>query len=218
MGIRLVYVRLDPRTSIILIMASSIPHTVVLTRHLETLSQAVHEIEAHVAWTEAGELAITYILKGDLTCLRIPEPQPPRRADRLWEHTCFEVFVGVKDKTQYCEFNCAPSGEWAVYTFRRYRDGGSLDDEGLAPKITVRSTEDSLELDAIIRLDRVPTIQPRARLRLALSAVVEEENGVLSYWALKHPPGKPDFHHPDSFALEFAPLDAEATNVSTVSK
>jgi hypothetical protein len=31
--------------------------------------------------------------------------------------------------------------------------------------------------------------------------VVEDEHGALSYWALKHAPGKPDFHHPDSLAL-----------------
>jgi hypothetical protein len=30
-----------------------------------------------------------------------------------------------------------------------------------------------------------------------LSAVVEDRARVLSYWALKHPAEKPDFHHPD---------------------
>jgi len=34
------------------------------------------------------------------------------------------------------------------------------------------------------------------------STTFEETNGRLSYWALAHPPGKPDFHHPDCFALE----------------
>ena len=40
-----------------------------------------------------------------------------------------------------------------------------------------------------------------------LSAVIEDPNGVLSYWALRHPPGKPDFHHPDTFALEIDLLE-----------
>ena len=31
---------------------------------------------------------------------------------------------------------------------------------------------------------------------------IEDEAGALSYWALRHPPGKPDFHHPAGFALE----------------
>ena len=41
-----------------------------------------------------------------------------------------------------------------------------------------------------------------ARLRLALSPVIED--GALSYWALRHPPGRPDFHHQDAFTLEIA--------------
>jgi hypothetical protein len=39
-------------------------------------------------------------------------------------------------------------------------------------------------------------------VQLALAAVIEDGNGRLSYWALGHPQGKPDFHHPDGFTLE----------------
>jgi hypothetical protein len=197
---------------------TSILHTAALACHPETSSQAVHGIEARVRRTESEQIALTYVLKGEITRLEISPPRPPRRADRLWEHTCFEVFVCVKGKPEYCEFNFAPSGEWAAYTFRRYRDGGSLDDEELAPTITVRNAEDRLELDAIIRLDRLPTVKALASLRLGLSAVIKEEGAALSYWALKHPPGKPDFHHPDSFALELEPPDVEAVNESSMEK
>ncbi|MCC8986069.1 MAG: hypothetical protein LM513_05690, partial [Nitrospira sp.] len=38
-------------------------------------------------------------------------------------------------------------------------------------------------------------------LHLAVSVVVEQTDGQCSYWALRHPSGRPDFHHPDSFAL-----------------
>jgi hypothetical protein len=203
-----------PRTMV----TASILHTAVLTCHPGMYSKAVHGLEARVRRTESEEIALTYILKGEIARLKIPTPRLPRIADRLWEHTCFEVFVCMKDKPQYCEFNFAPSGEWAAYAFHRYRDGGSLDNEELAPTITVRKAKDSLEVEAIIRLDRLPMIQAQAWLRLALSAVVEEENGVLSYWALKHPPGKPDFHSPDSFALELAPVAPEAINRSPVRK
>ena len=41
-----------------------------------------------------------------------------------------------------------------------------------------------------------------AAWRLALTAVIEETGGAKSYWALKHAPGKPDFHHADGFVLE----------------
>jgi hypothetical protein len=187
-------------------------YTAVLTCHPQTCSEAVRAIEARVCWTPDGALALTYVLEGDISRLRIPRARQPRRADRLWEHTCFETFVSVKGQPEYCEFNFAPSGEWAVYALRSYRESQPLEDDGLAPKIIVRSAGNSLELDAIIRLDRLPTIQPRMRLRLALSAVIEENDAVLSYWALKHGPGKPDFHHPDAFALEIEPPDADSVN------
>ena len=39
-------------------------------------------------------------------------------------------------------------------------------------------------------------------LQLALAAVIEDHRGRLSYWALEHPVGKPDFHHPDGYTIE----------------
>jgi hypothetical protein len=39
-------------------------------------------------------------------------------------------------------------------------------------------------------------------LRLGLSAVIAEADGRMAYWALAHPAGRPDFHHPDCFALD----------------
>ena len=98
----------------------------------------------------------------------------------------------------YLEFNFSPSGEWAVYAFRGYRDRGELEIE-LTPGIVVRKSVDRLELGAVICRDFIPQGGP---LRLGLSAVVEDTEGVLSYWALRHPPGRPDFHHTDSFALQ----------------
>jgi hypothetical protein len=178
---------------------SQSPDTAVLTWHPETYSQAIHGIEARVGWTDDGGLAIAYVLTGDLTRLRIPLPRKPRHADRLWEHTCFEAFVGVVGKSEYCEFN---------------RESVPLVGKERAPEITMRSDENSLELDAIVRLDHLPLIQPRASLKLALSAVIEENSGMLSYWALRHPAGKPDFHHPDSFTLELEPADLEGGIVS----
>jgi hypothetical protein len=82
----------------------------------------------------------------------------------------------------------------------------------LDPEISVRRTPNRIELDAVIRLDCLPQMQPHAPLRLALSTVVEDEHGRLSYWALRHPPGKPDFHHPDAFALDLEPPGADIVN------
>jgi hypothetical protein len=135
----------------------------------------------------------------------VPPPQPQRIAAQLWQHTCCELFVApMGHGSAYHEFNFSPSGEWAVRTFTQYRDGVLLEDERLAPRITVQAQGESLQLGARVPLGRLPY---KGKLRLGLSAVVEDDDGTLSYWALRHPAGRPDFHHGDAFALA---LDAEA--------
>src|ERR1019366_4823177 len=62
----------------------------------------------------------------------------------------------------------------------------------------------SLELQSAVRLGYLADLRDARHLRIALAAVIEDENGRLSYWGLRHPPGKPDFHHPNGFALEVA--------------
>jgi hypothetical protein len=193
-------------------MTSLIPKKAVLKCHPEAPNQAVQAIEVAAGWTQDNALIFTFALRADLTRLRIPQPRPPSNADRLWQHTCFEAFVSVKGKTEYCEFNFSPSGEWAAYSFQRYRAGTPLEDHTLAPEITVRNGADRLDLNATVRLDRLPSIPPDAWLKLALCAVIEDQSGKLSHWALSHPPGKPDFHHPDSLALDLEPATAASAN------
>ena len=172
-----------------------------LACHPHTACQAVQGIDVAVARATDGMLTLAFTLAADLRALRIPETQSTRRVDGLWRHTCFEAFVMAEEGPGYREFNFSPSGEWAVYGFRGYRDGGAVDIEQV-PEVAVRWTADRLELDAELCRDILPQGSP---LRLGLSAVVEDINGVLSYWALQNPPGKPDFHHSDSFAMQLVP-------------
>ena len=183
-------------------MPSSANHALALARHPGTRSDAVRGIIARVAKLPGGMLALTYVIEGDLDSLRIPAPRPSARGERLWQHTCCEVFIARKDVPAYHEFNFAPSGAWAAYAFARYRDGAPLLDAALDPRIAVRRSRDKLELDASIRLDLLSPDHAEARLALALAAVIEDEAGALSYWALRHAPGAPDFHHPHAYALE----------------
>jgi hypothetical protein len=97
--------------------------------------------------------------------------------------------------------NLAPSGAWQVHAFARYREGGPLADPALAPRVAVDRRAGALVLRAGRALARRAGADPTAPLRLALAAVVEDVKGARSYWALRHPPGRPDFHHPDGFAL-----------------
>ena len=172
--------------------------SLTLVCHPKTPSKAIRGIDVVVGGAASDILTLAFALEGDLPGLRIPEPQPSRRVNGLWRHTCFEVFVMAEEGPGYHEFNFSPSCEWAAYAFRSYRKGGELEIK-MDPGIVVCRTEDRLELDAAIRPDFLP---PGHSLRLGLSAVVEDADGMLSYWALQHPPGKPDFHHTDAFALQ----------------
>jgi hypothetical protein len=164
-----------------------------LKRHPTSPSAAVGAIETQVGRVASG-LTVSFRVVGRLAELIIPPTAAPERTDELWRHTCFEAFVSRSDGG-YDEFNFAPSGQWAAYRFDGYREG-MRPLETAPPLITVNSTQQVLELTAAIDL-------AVGAARLGLCAVIEERGGV-SYWALAHPPGRPDFHHADCFALELA--------------
>jgi hypothetical protein len=180
------------------------PHerVVALTCHPATPCDAVRRLEVRVRRNSAAILTLSYSLDADMARLRIPASAAPQRTDGLWRHTCLEAFIRQEGAPGYCEFNFAPSTQWAAYRFTGYREGMMAVAEEHAPRLTVRNKEHGLELDAVLKLESAAELTQLARLLLAGSAVIEEENGRLSYWALKHASGKPDFHHPESFALE----------------
>ncbi|MDQ3731416.1 MAG: DOMON-like domain-containing protein [Pseudomonadota bacterium] len=180
-------------------------HIVALIPHPHTPSPAVRGIEVCVHRLSSGELALAYSVDADLDRLRVPLLTFPRRAERLWEHTCFEAFIGMQSEPAYYELNFAPSGEWAVYAFRAYRDDATPAPDGAVLDIATHRKDHQLELDAIVHPEGLKALAPGAQLRMALAAVIEDVRGSRSYWALRHPPGKPDFHHHEAFALELEP-------------
>jgi len=152
----------------------------------------VRTLEVHVSRGAGGILELRFVLEAQVDRVRIPAPRANARRDELWKHTCFEAFVAEDANAAYRELNFAPSSEWALYSFTGYRQGMAVP-ETADPEIRVERAAQQLTLHA-----RAQTGLARARF-LALAAVIEDENGRLSYWALRHPPGKPDFHHPESF-------------------
>jgi hypothetical protein len=182
-------------------LASSVSRNLVC--HPRTPSRSIAAIDVRVESATRGILALTFVLQGDLASLRIPVERTSRQVDELWRHTCFEAFLMAGNGPGYQEYNFAPSGEWAAYTFRDYRQAknqhaGVAADES-APVIRVQRSAQRLALEAEVPLERPPSYRS---IRLGLTAVVEAVDGGLSYWALRHPPGKPDFHHIDAFALQ----------------
>ena len=165
-----------------------------LERHPDSPCAALRGITASVERTAAGRLEVLFALEGEIDRLRVPPPRPPRAAERLWESTCCEVFVAPEAMASYREFNLSPSGEWAAYAFTSYRSRTPLADPLPDPRICV--SRDA----AVLRLSATIPVQA-GRLRIGLAAVIEDREGSLSYWALRHAQGKPDFHHSHAFAL-----------------
>ena len=151
-----------------------------------------------------AELKMTFRVDGDISRIRLSPPGTPGIATELWRHTCFEAFIAVESQPAYHEFNFAPSGKWAVYAFSGYRNDGCPGNEAMDPHIAVRSTAGRLELDALVRLDLLSALHARAPVRMGLCAVIETSDGI-SYWALRHPIDKPDFHDANGFALLLEP-------------
>jgi hypothetical protein len=175
----------------------------VLTAHPSTPNDDVRSLAGQLRAEEPNVLVFQYSLVADMSRVRVPLSGASGRADALWKHTCFEAFVAAKDAPGYHEFNFSPSGDWAVYRFSAYREGMSPAEIGRPPEISVRRRDDGLELESAVRIGQLADLDVR-HLRVALAAVIEGEDGGLSYWGLRHPLGKPDFHHPKGFALKVA--------------
>jgi hypothetical protein len=174
-----------------------------LTLHPDSRCEAATAIAADVSRPGPGGLVLRYFVTGKIGDLRLPPMTFPGRADRLWERSCFEAFVRAAEDAAYYEFNAAPSMQWAAYRFSGYRAGMTAAQEIRGIGIEAQSNATDYELQATLEFDSSSNLLDEV-WHLGLSAVIEEANGRKSYWALAHPPGKPDFHHPDCFAFELA--------------
>jgi hypothetical protein len=176
-----------------------------LARHPDSAPGCIESVAISIARPELNRLLLIYSIKGDIGALQLPAPVKPSRADHLWETTCGEAFLRLPERAGYTELNFAPSTRWAAYRFSGYRDGMRPIAAGEPPQILFAGSDDQAELRAEIDLTVLGADLAGQPLHLAIAAVTETRRKGLAYWALAHPPGKPDFHHRDCFALQLAP-------------
>lgn len=164
----------------------------------------VKHVEALARWRKDGQLDLSWCVTGEIGGLVVPPPGRRQRRNDLWRSTCFEAFVapieaGGYRGGPYAEVNVSPSGAWAVYAFDGYRRGCRDLAQAAARYVEANASAAQLEVHAV--MTGVPLLSGEAtQIALGLSAVIEDIDGDLSYWALAHGPGAPDFHHASAFA------------------
>jgi len=175
-----------------------------LTCHPATPCALLEGIVSTCRREPGPRLALSFALSGEVGRLRLPSSAAGRRTDGLWRHSCFEAFVRGAGADVYHEFNVAPSGDWAAYRFDQYRQGMRAADCA-PPAIVTRAGDRWLEVHVTLDLADMAELARNAPWTVALAAVIEADDGALSYWALAHPPGRPDFHHAAGFACTLLP-------------
>ena len=165
-----------------------------LTPHPNTAIATVQSIDCAV-WQDDGRWHFRYLVEG-AEDLALPDLANPARADDLWKTTCFEAFVGLNGEA-YLELNFSPSGQWAAYRFDSHRNG--MREEPAEVQVWLEGGESWIAVEAAVEL---AALIPGSLL--SLTAVVEEQEGHKSYWALAHAAGPPDFHARSCFTALLA--------------
>lgn len=177
-------------------------HTLIC--HPDTPSSAVSAITVAVTRAPGGRLNLRYTVSGNPRRLA-PSPERVfhgRRADDLWLHTCFEAFVRPAGADTYVECNLAPTRDWQAYALSGYRSDRRPAETIGKPEVQSELGNGVYDLAVTWALGDAVSDVP---WQVAIAAVIEDANGAISYWALRHAPGKPDFHHADAFALTVTP-------------
>jgi hypothetical protein len=148
-----------------------------------------------------NKIAIRYEVTGELKEIVISPPSNTlARQQKLWQETCFEFFLGINNSQEYWEFNLSPAGHWNVYHFDAYRQGMEEEVDFKTLPFTFENQADRLTLALDVDLDKI--VAEEQLLDVAITAVIKQINGEVSYWALTHRGGEADFHLRESFAME----------------
>ena len=149
---------------------------------------------------DGDHLSLRYRLEDPEGLVLVPPASAaPRRSYDLWNSTCFEVFLAEPGAEPYWEVNLAPSGDWNLFRLSGYR-------QGLTPEPAINALPFVVEragggLDLMVTLDLGALPLAGRPLELAVTAVVELQDGEILYWALDHPGEQADFHRRDGFLL-----------------
>lgn len=160
-------------------------HPPALVRGVEARVLAFDHLWLRIRWRVLGA--------GKLV---VPAFAGKGRADGLWETTCFEAFLMPVGGESYIELNLSPSERWNIYDFSDRRAGMAERPMPREPECIMRKGTDIAIFDGAIPASGLP----HEAMACGFTAVIEEDGGIKSYWALSHSGDAPDFHDPSCFA------------------
>ncbi|NJL63137.1 MAG: DOMON-like domain-containing protein [Methylacidiphilales bacterium] len=148
-------------------------------------------------------LIISFALTGNITEVEIPSPSDnPTRKNQLWEQTCFEFFIGIKNSPRYWEFNLSPTEDWNLYSFDGYRQGMQEETAFSTLPFSIYQSDDCFAIALDFDLSKI--IPNEQVLDVAIASVIQSKNNQITYWALTHCAEEADFHQRSSFILDLA--------------
>lgn len=175
--------------------------SVELIPHPAFPPKGIHGVQVRWLETHDRRLVLRWLIQG-VEALAVPPFAGKGRADELWQTTCCELFLKDRSGAGYREFNFSPSERWAAYGFSGYREG-MVEAEIPAPEVGGDGGHFLFVLTALLDISVLEGSEVAG-----LAAVIDEKDGTRSYWALAHPPGKPDFHDPACFVLPLGAREA----------
>lgn len=137
-------------------------------------------------------ISLSFTVSGKTEDINLPPPlDQHRREDKLWQSTCFELFISQNDRPGYYELNFSPSANWQSYYFSQYRT-----DRHEAQDLTLLKSQVSNEPNKLhinLELAFVSRNIDTRHLNFGVSAILHDQSGDYHYYSLGHPP-KADFH------------------------
>ncbi len=178
-------------------MSASPAEWLDLHPHPSGQSGSMRRVAASASQASDGSLTLAYRLEWKAGFLRLPVVPTAGRHHNLWHHTCVEAFMQAPGEAGYHEFNFSPAGAWAAYRFSAFREG--MQDLPLSRPPVQRIDQGPEHL--LVECNLPPDGLPGEAFRMGLTAILEDRDGGLHFWALSHPAARPEFHDQRGFVL-----------------
>lgn len=150
-------------------------------------------------------LNIGFWVRDPMQLIDWPEKkETSNREDFLWNATCFELFIGVKNEDFYREINLSPSESWQSYQFEEYRypecipPVTSEDIEVIEVKRTHYGLNALIDLQQFLNTNKLQLND----IYIGLNAIFKTTQGMI-YYAIQHSSPEPDFHNKRDWLHEF---------------